>query len=94
MCNIQCYLCSFQMVGWNSINSGNNSNRPANISNIKTNFAKGENKSKFRVGPTKFNPGPMLFKVVATAVKLVIRSFPSKDSKNIEAANIVINVMP
>lgn len=52
---------------------GNSSKRPASISNIRTYFEKLEKTEKFCVGPTISKPGPMLFSVAATAVKLVVK---------------------
>ena len=80
------------MVGTNKSSIGNNSKRPANISNINTYFEKGEKCAKFCVGPTISRPGPMLFIVAATAVKFVIKSFSYKEIKNTERINKERNV--
>ena len=53
---------------------GNSSRRPANMSNINTYLENVEYMEKFRVGPTSSNPGPMLLRVAAMAVKLVVKS--------------------
>lgn len=60
-----------------SISTGKSSSLPASISNIRTHLEKGLNRLKFWVGPTSSNPGPMLLKVAATAVKFVVKSYPS-----------------
>ena len=78
---------SFQMAGWKRISRGNNSSLPASISNISRYFVKGVKWPKFWVGPTNYRPGPILLKVAATAVKFVIKSLPSKEMANTEAAN-------
>lgn len=52
---------------------GNSSKRPASISNIRTYLEKLEKMEKFCVGPTISKPGPILFNVAATAVKLVVK---------------------
>ena len=61
------------------MSNGKSSSLPASMSNIKTNLLSGEKRLKFCVGPTRFKPGPMLFMVVATAVKFVIRSLTFSD---------------
>ena len=80
--------CLFHEIGAKSINIGKISSRPANISNIKINFEKSENIPKLRVGPTSSNPGPILFNVAATAVKLVVKSKLSMPISKIENAKI------
>ena len=65
--------------------SGNSSSLPASISKIKIYLEKTEKCPKFWVGPASSNPGPMLLIVAATAVKFVIRSFPSKEMASTEA---------
>ncbi len=72
---------------------GNSSRRPANISNISTYLLKFEKKPKFLVGPTIDRPGPMLLMVAATAVKLVVISLPSKDTRKSDRPNTIIKVM-
>ena len=57
---------------------GNSSSRPASISKESTSLDSGEKIPKFPVGPISERPGPTLFNVVATAVKLVTRSNSSK----------------
>ena len=42
---------------------------------------------KFPVGPTNSNPGPILFRVADTEVKVVTKSLPSRETKNIEITN-------
>ena len=68
----------FQVEGYNRISSGNNSKRPASISNIQTYFDKVESPSKLQVGPTKDKPGPIFPIAEATAVKFVTISNPSR----------------
>ena len=53
---------------------GNNSKRPASISNISTYLENVEYMEKLQVGPTISSPGPILFRVAAIAVKLVVKS--------------------
>ena len=48
---------------------------------------------KFCVGPASSRPGPMLLIVAATAVKLVVRSFPSNETRNTDTTNVNINVI-
>ena len=60
------------------------------MSNISTYFEKGENPLKFCVGPTSSSPGPILLIVAVTAVKLVIKSFPSSDIRRTDEVNIII----
>ena len=53
---------------------GNSSRRPANMSNINTYLENVEYMEKFWVGPTISSHGPMLLRVAAMAVKLVVKS--------------------
>ena len=53
---------------------GNSSSRPNSISAVRTIFASGEKAAKQPVGPTSPRPGPMLFSVAITAVKVVTKS--------------------
>ena len=76
------------MAGDKRTNNGNNSNRPANISNIKTNFEKSEYRSKFLEGPTSASPGPILPSADATAVRFVIPSKLSMDTSNDDITKI------
>lgn len=69
------FLCHAE--GEKNIRSGKISSLPASISKDKTNFEREEKFAKLYIGPTSPRPGPMLFKVAATAVKLVVRSNPS-----------------
>ena len=55
---------------------GKISNRPASMSKISTSLAGSAKPLKFCMGPTSSRPGPMLFSVAATAVKLVTMSKP------------------
>ena len=84
---------SFHALGWKRINSGKSSSLPANISSISIIFEKGLNPAKLPQGPTSSRPGPILLIVAATAVKHVIRSFPSKERKKSERQNIITNDM-
>ena len=61
----------FQVDGIKRIIIGNSSSLPASMSNIRTNLENGEKIEKFCVGPTRFNPGPILFNTVTTEVKFV-----------------------
>ena len=80
----------FQVVGEKRISIGNSSSLPANISNIKISFDGTEKNAKLPVGPTASSPGPILFMVAVTAVKLVTRLCPSSDSNRSEAVNTTI----
>ena len=82
------YLLFFQLEGMNKINMGNSSRRPASISNIRTNLLKCEKNPKFCVGPTSSSPGPILFNVATTAVKLVVKSFSSAPISRTEINNM------
>ena len=55
--------------GMNSTSMGKISRRPASISKISTSFAGSAKQPKFCIGPAISKPGPMLFRVAATAVK-------------------------
>ena len=90
---IFCVKSSFQTAGWNNISSGNNSKRPASISNIITSLEKLLKNPKLQSGPTMESPGPILLIVAATAVKFVTRSCPSKDIAKTETTKIIINVI-
>ncbi len=90
---IFCVKSSFQIAGWNNISSGNNSKRPASISNIITSLEKSLKNPKLQSGPTIESPGPILLIVAATAVKFVTRSCPSKDMAKTETTKIIINVI-
>lgn len=77
----------FHVYGLSNTSIGNNSKRPASISNIKTNFENTENIPKFPVGPTNSSPGPILFNVATTAVKFVIKSKLSKAIAAVDNTN-------
>ena len=72
----------------NRISIGKISSLPASISNINTYLENVENIAKFPVGPTSSKPGPMLFRVAATAVKFVTKSKLSKLISSTEPAKI------
>lgn len=76
----------FQVDGENNNSIGNSSRRPASISNISTNLDKIEKPPKLQVGPTAPSPGPMLFKVAATAVKFDVKSKLSRLTISTDAA--------
>ncbi len=82
------------MPGWKSINNGNNSRRPASISNIRTIFEKMLKLPKFCAGPASASPGPILFIVARTAVKLVVKSLLSIETASTDKKNIIVNGMP
>ena len=65
---------SFHVYGLINNNIGNNSSLPANISKIITILERFEYIEKFPVGPTILSPGPILFNVATTAVKLLVKS--------------------
>ena len=81
-----------QVLGVNNKSIGKISSLPASMSNIMTSFDKSENELKLPIGPTRSSPGPMLFKVAATAVKVDVKSKLSKDTSKTEIANINIYV--
>ena len=64
------------------MNIGNNSSLPASILKVRASFDRGEKNAKFDVGPTPSRPGPTLFIVAVTAVKLVVKLCPSKETMN------------
>ena len=53
---------------------GKSSSLPANISNMNTYLLKSEKKAKLQDGPAFSSPGPILLSVVATEVKVVVKS--------------------
>ena len=55
------------------INIGHISNLPASISKLSTSLEKALRLEKLPIGPTIFNPGPTLFKHVATAVNADVK---------------------
>ena len=61
---------------------------PASMSKVSTSVEKFEYIEKFCVGPAISRPGPILLKVAATAVKLVIRSKLSTAIRSTENAKI------
>ena len=69
------------------MSSGNSSSLPASMSNIRTNLENGEKIEKFCVGPTRFNPGPILFNTVTTEVKFVEKSNSSTLIRSIEVSS-------
>ena len=75
------------------MSSGNSSNRPASMSNIRTYFDILLKNPKFCTGPTWERPGPILFIVAATAVKFVEKSYPSMDTIRVDATKTTINVI-
>ena len=85
-------ISSCQMAGWKVIRSGKSSKRPASMSKMKTHLDRSVKCPKFWVGPTRERPGPMLFMVVVTAVKFVIKSFSSREMRRIETTNKVKKV--
>ena len=62
----------------NRIMSGKSSSLPASMSKISTTLESGEKIEKFCAGPTRFKPGPMLFRHETTAVKFVVKSNSSR----------------
>lgn len=77
----------FQVDGIKRIIIGNSSSLPASMSNIRTNLENGEKIEKFCVGPTRFNPGPILFNTVTTEVKFVEKSNSSTLIRSIEVSS-------
>ena len=76
------YILFLQVLGANNNKIGNNSNLPAIISIVKTNFEKSENKEKLPLGPITFvKPGPTLFIHVSEAEKLVCKKNPGSLNK-------------
>ena len=80
----------FQVLGKNKISKGNSSNLPASISKVKIILENPENAAKFCVGPTASSPGPILFRVAATAVKFVVKLKLSIEISNVENANTIM----
>ena len=68
------YYLLRQADGEKIMRSGNNSSRPANISNISTIFEGILKPLKFPAGPTTESPGPVLLIQAFTAEKSVTRS--------------------
>ena len=83
----------FQADGEKSNSNGKSSSLPASISKIRTSFENTLKPPKLPVGPTRPSPGPILFMVAATAVKVVTRSLSSKEISSIEAAKRTGNVI-
>jgi len=81
------FYCFLQVAGFINTSNGNISKRPASISNINTYFEKSENKSKFFVGPTSANPGPILPTAYETTKKLVVKSYPSTLTSKSDTTN-------
>ena len=63
----------------NKRNMGKISSLPVSITKLKSTFAQSEYTLKLDMGPTRFNPGPILLKQVMTAVTLVVKSSPSRE---------------
>ena len=83
-------IIGFQMEGWKRISIGKSSSLPASISNISTTLDNAEKSEKLLIGPTSLRPGPILFMVAATAVKVVTRSFPSNEIMSSEKIKSII----
>ena len=62
------------------------------MSKINTYFENVLKKPKLQVGLTKLRPGPILFIVAATAVKFVVKSKFSIDTKSNDKTNTHVNV--
>lgn len=84
------YLLGFQKRGVNKINMVNNSNLPANIKNERSKVEPFEKMLKFITGPTRSNPGPILPKQATTALKLVNKLYPSKETNRVPAKRVRI----
>ena len=67
---------------------GKSSSLPASMSKVRIKVEKLEKEEKFWVGPTASSPGPILFKVAATAEKFVIKSKLSMAMSRTENAKI------
>ena len=76
------------MAGVRSRSIGKISSLPTSISKIKTSFDTFEKPWKVPAGPTTDKPGPTLFIVADTAVKLVVKSKPSRDITSNDARKI------
>lgn len=74
------YPFFFQVAGMKRINRGKSSSLPASIVKESTYLDKAENCEKLPVGPTSPSPGPVLFKVAATLVKVVRKSKLSSET--------------
>ena len=57
----------FQVDGVSRIRTGQSSRRPASMQKDRTILDRFDREAKLPVGPTRSKPGPMLFKVAATA---------------------------
>ena len=55
------------------------------MSKISTILESGEKIEKFCAGPTRFKPGPMLFRHETTAVKFVVKSNSSRLMISVES---------
>lgn len=77
-----------QVLGLIKTSIGNISSLPAIILKQKISFEKSENSEKLPYGPTFPIPGPMLFMVAVTAVKLVEKSKLSRDISKSETAKM------
>ena len=56
------------------------------MSNIRTYFERKDNPEKLLIGPTPPRPGPILLKVAATAVNVVVKSKSSRLTIRTDAA--------
>ena len=86
--NLQHLFYFFQVRGNMRSNKGTISSLPISILSINTNFESDEKIEKLPIGPTSERPGPTLPSVVATEVKLVIKSKLSKLIKRSDVRNI------
>jgi hypothetical protein len=72
------------VAGANNTSIGKISNLPASISKIYTSLEKSLKNENEPAGPTSESPGPILFNVAKTDVKLVVISYPSREIKSNE----------
>ena len=68
----------------------NSSSLPISISRLKSSLTAGEKNAKLPIGPTSPRPGPMLLRQAMAVVKLVVKSNPSRLTKNPEARSSTI----
>ena len=68
-----------QVDGAKSRISGTISKRPQTMEKEKTSLEKSLKSAKLHLGPTEARPGPMLLKVAATELKVVVKSRFSKE---------------
>ena len=87
---MHCVYLLRQASGKNSITIENSSSLPRSISKDSNNLTGAENIAKLPIGPTRPRPGPTLHRQATVAVKLVVKSKPSRQTRSPEPNNISI----